>query len=63
MKLWELLETIEWETPYNVVKYSGSERKFLFSNFLTDTVPDEFQNATVQKIVMRDNYIDIEIAL
>ena len=62
MKLHELVsDPMVFEVPYNVVTWNGTDKQFLFSNFVTDTIPEELENRTIKHIAMCDGYLEIEI--
>ena len=50
-----------FEAPYNVVTFEGTEKIFLFSNFISDTVPEKLADKTIKHITTHDGFIEIEI--
>lgn len=62
MSLFDLVgDPMIFEAPYNVVTFEGTEKIFLFSNFISDTVPEKLADKTIKHITTHDGFIEIEI--
>jgi len=62
MTLFDLVgDPMIFEAPYNVVTFEGTKKRFLFSNFISDTIPEELADKTVKHITIQDGFIEIEI--